>query len=477
MIAGRAISACQIQDIRYDHTTPPPPPPPPPPCTTPSAPTGVSASDGNYTDKVRVTWNSVTDATGYEVWRNSSNSSSSASKLGNSTTSPFDDSNATSGTTYYYWVIARNDCGASGFSSSDSGYITCVALSAPTGVSASNGTYTDKVRVTWNLVSGAAAYEVWRNTSNSSGSASKLSDSNTSPFDDSSVTAGTTYYYWVKAKNTCGTSDFSSSDSGYASTTPKTMSIAKCTVTAGSKDNSDTISLSGTMNATADDFSGDNVVVTVNSSDMVSPLVETFPIAGNFKGGKFNGSTSNASFALDTKTTKFSFTAKNVDLSGLSCPLTVQIKIGDYDVTVEVGETIVNGGKPIPINLLMGVQNSLRVDSSKFTRNKKTGRITQVTVSGGFSLKDTIDMTTNPFSVSVGTQTFILPAKTFKNVKGKFTCSNVKLTGGIVAATFDSNKCTFTLTIKGTKITDPKALRIFEMEFGHLSESADVSLP
>ena len=86
-------------------------------------------------------------------------------------------------------------------------------------------------------------------------------------------------------------------------------------------------------------------------------------------------------------------------------------------------------------------------------------------------------MTTTSFSVSIGTQTFTIPAKTFKNTKGKFTCSNVNLAGGIVAATFDTNKCTFTLTIKGTKITDPKGAAVFKMNFGSFGESVEVSLP
>jgi hypothetical protein len=283
----------------------------------------------------------------------------------------------------------------------------------------------------------------------------------------------------VKAKNTCGTSDFNSSDSGYASTTsPKiySVSITKCTVTAGIKDNPDTISISGTMDANANDFNGTNVEVTINSGYMASPLVKRFPIAGNFKRGKFNCSISNASFALDTKTSKFTFTAKNVDLTGLSCPLTVKIQIGDSFGTKQVEEDVVNDKKLIPINLMMGVKNSLQVnDKPKFI--KKSGVITQVAVSGGFSVKKPIDMTANPFSVRIGTQTFMIPAGKFKNTKGKFTCSKVKLAGGeVAAATFDTNKCTFTLTIKGTNITDKGAAK-FKMEFGSFGESVDVSLP
>jgi hypothetical protein len=86
----------------------------------------------------------------------------------------------------------------------------------PTGVSASDGTYTDKVRVTWSSATGATSYEVWRYTSNSPGSASKISspDPTGTSYDDTSAVTGTTYYYWVKAKNAGGTSGFSSSALG-----------------------------------------------------------------------------------------------------------------------------------------------------------------------------------------------------------------------------------------------------------------------
>jgi hypothetical protein len=115
--------------------------------------------------------------------------------------------------------------------------------SAPTGVSASDGMYSNKVQVIWNAVSGATSYEVWRSTANDSGSAGKLTDvapgltaekresrtlrytanqpvlaprSVNPAYDDTSAAAGATYYYWVKAVNAGGASAFSSPDSGYA---------------------------------------------------------------------------------------------------------------------------------------------------------------------------------------------------------------------------------------------------------------------
>jgi hypothetical protein len=458
-------------------------------CTPPSsAPTGVSASDGTY-NYVQVTWDSVSGATGYEVWRSTSNNSGSASKLGDSTTSPFDDSSVTHGMTYYYWVKAKNTCGTSDFSSSDQGSpSSCVLPSSLTGVSATDGTYNNYIRVTWNLASGATGYEVWRNTSNNSGTAIKSGDCTLPPYDDYNVIEGTTYYYWIKSQNSCGTNDFSLSDSGYVSTNLKTVPIIKCAVTAGSKVNRDKISFSGTMGATADDFNDANsVMVTIRAESAVDmdPCVFTFPVNHKtFKKGKFKSTItskpSKMSFAFNTKKKTFSFSARNIHLTGLSCPVGIEIKVGDWAGTAAVNEAIVNGPRrPIPIKLLMGVKNSLRVDKSKFTRNKKTGNITHVVVRGGFSVKDINDanLVANQLDIVAGSQTFTIPPGKFKNTKGKFTCSKVELAGGIVAATFNSNKCTFTLTIKGTKITDPKGTAEFKMEFGDFSEGAEVSLP
>lgn len=88
---------------------------------------------------------------------------------------------------------------------------------APENVTASDGTFTDKVLVSWDTSSGATSYEVWRNTSDSSASASKISspDPTGTSYDDTSAAADITYYYWVKAVNVASASLFSASDSGF----------------------------------------------------------------------------------------------------------------------------------------------------------------------------------------------------------------------------------------------------------------------
>jgi hypothetical protein len=78
----------------------------------------------------------------------------------------------------------------------------------PTGVLASEGIHADRVRISWNAPTGpiAISYEIWRNTKKESSSASKIAEVTSLSYDDASVAARTTYWYWVKAKNSVGTS-------------------------------------------------------------------------------------------------------------------------------------------------------------------------------------------------------------------------------------------------------------------------------
>jgi len=86
----------------------------------------------------------------------------------------------------------------------------------PIGLTASDGTFPRGVLLSWNPVIGASHYEVWRNSSSDLAGATLLADNVPDPLcGDFTAALATTYYYWVKAVNFAGTSDFSASDSGF----------------------------------------------------------------------------------------------------------------------------------------------------------------------------------------------------------------------------------------------------------------------
>ncbi len=92
-----------------------------------------------------------------------------------------------------------------------------MALAAPSSVSATDGTYRDRVRITWGAVSGAARYEVWRGVSNNLASASRIDPGNLTArsFNDTTAMAGVTYWYWVRGVSDSTLGLFSAANSGY----------------------------------------------------------------------------------------------------------------------------------------------------------------------------------------------------------------------------------------------------------------------
>jgi len=84
------------------------------------APQGVTASDGDYPDKVIVSWQAVEGATNYLVYRASSQDGP-YSPIADVEETSYEDTNVVPGTTYWYKVRACNADACSPLSSADSG--------------------------------------------------------------------------------------------------------------------------------------------------------------------------------------------------------------------------------------------------------------------------------------------------------------------------------------------------------------------
>ena len=173
----------------------------------PSAPTGVSATVSG--SQIKVSWNSVSNATSYKVYWSESGNSYNTTIGTTSNTYIYDNVPYENN---YYKVKAINDYGESELSS----YAYChyssggggggggSAPSAPTGVSAEvSGS---RIKVSWNSVSNADSYTVYW-TSNGSGYSS-IGTTSTTYFYDNSPSADN--YYKITANNSFGSSTYSS---------------------------------------------------------------------------------------------------------------------------------------------------------------------------------------------------------------------------------------------------------------------------
>jgi len=175
-----------------------------------AAPGGIFATDGAYANKVRVTWPSVDGATGYQLYRGVEGGT--LSQIYFTTAGEYEDLAVVAGVHYEYRVGATNGMFGSALSVSDVGY----AFGVPENLCASDGTYVGKVRLTWSAVESASEYEVWRGTQAITNAFKMIGSVVTPTYDDTSVTAGMIYYYWVRGKDLlAGIGGWSAMDSGY----------------------------------------------------------------------------------------------------------------------------------------------------------------------------------------------------------------------------------------------------------------------
>jgi len=173
----------------------------------PFAPSSApSVSAGNT--QLFVNWLAVEGAISYEIWIGTTVNQTSAEKYGNDVSSPSGTiTGLSNGDTYYVWIKAKNNIGTSGFSPMASG--KPIANMGAVTLVPGNGQLT----ASWSTAAGADQYEVYYSTNNSI-PVNPVQTVSTTTATISDLANWTTYYVWVKAKNSIGTSDFSPMTNG-----------------------------------------------------------------------------------------------------------------------------------------------------------------------------------------------------------------------------------------------------------------------
>jgi fibronectin type 3 domain-containing protein len=183
----------------------------------PDPPTNVSASPSSPT-RIMVAWNSVANAAGYNVYSSSSADGYYTFRaFVEQYSSPvWNDNDCQPGQTKYYRITTLQDDEESEKSDHASATTETVMSnpSAPTGVAAqADGT---TITVTWDPVSNAASYSVYRTPS--AGSTPYMGTVTSTTYVDMGLTPGTTYSYYIIALNSYGASENSTTASATAAT-------------------------------------------------------------------------------------------------------------------------------------------------------------------------------------------------------------------------------------------------------------------
>ncbi|MCC7477135.1 hypothetical protein IT575_01645 [bacterium] len=177
-------------------------------------PENFTASQGAYSDRVSLSWTKSAEALNYRVFRDQQDTP--LAELGDVST--YDDLTPADTTPHNYWIQAVNGVRVSNFSAPAIGWLKAgtTALEAPSGVSASDGTSSEKISISWNKVSGASGYEIYRDTQSSP--LAVLGDAGS--YEDA-VADAYAHTYWLLATGAGGIrSAFSASDTGYRGGNP-----------------------------------------------------------------------------------------------------------------------------------------------------------------------------------------------------------------------------------------------------------------
>jgi len=254
------------------------------------------------------------------------------------------------------------------------------------------------------------------------------------------------------------------------------------------------------INGSSFDIDYQELLISQNISIFIFNADETIPVLsesvkrsnGKFTNGRYmyrNNSSRIQSIAIDTIKNNFTINAKNVNLTGLSGPVTVQIEVGNYcgSGTAYDGGILgsggnldaINGNKPMPMQLLSGYEDSLRVDKCTFKLGTKAST-DSLTIQGAIAVEDTsVDIAGEDVAISWGDYDIILPAndlyrigtgKIFKYKKPKGTNSS------IAVAVFDLEKCTFQIIVKNADIGQQGNPIDFSMQFADFSKTVTLQL-
>lgn len=163
----------------------------------PKTVTGLKAT--STTSSISLSWTKVSSVSGYEVYRATSRYGT-YTKMSTRTSTSYKSTSVSKTKTYYYKVRAYKTVNGKKYYGKFSSVVSMATTpSRPTITVKSAGSRA--IKVSWNKISGAKGYEIYRKTG-SSGSYTRIktiTSGSTLSYTNKSLTKGKTYYYKVRA--------------------------------------------------------------------------------------------------------------------------------------------------------------------------------------------------------------------------------------------------------------------------------------
>jgi hypothetical protein len=160
-------------------------------------------------------WTPVSGAVAYEIYYHTSNDPITAFlDVENYVNTSYTITGLTNGILYYVWLKVLYTAGGTAEIVASGSGIPYMIPDPPVPVDPPTS-LTNSLGISWAASSGATLYEVWYSTTPDSGTAVQQGgDINVTSYTLTGLTPPTQYYIWIKAKNSYGTSTFSTPISG-----------------------------------------------------------------------------------------------------------------------------------------------------------------------------------------------------------------------------------------------------------------------
>jgi hypothetical protein len=161
----------------------------------------------------------------------------------------------------------------------------------------------------------------------------------------------------------------------------------------------------------------------------------------------------------------------------------LNVTIGNYLLTDDVNETIVNGARTkIPIRLMRTYDDALRITTAR-ARNSTKALSDSLTITGEIAVEaiDSTNLAAEELTLTWGEQSFVIPAGSMVQpnaTKKAYRCSNLTLAeGGKATGQFDLDKCTFNIIVSKANLDVTSGAVTFGISFAEFDESAELNLP
>lgn len=159
----------------------------------------ITAANKAANGKPRLTWEKVSGAVKYQIYRSTSKNGT-YTRMYTTTGTSYTNTSAKVGKLYYYKVRAVN---ANGTTSAFSNIVSRTCDLAQPEISISRSA-AGKPRISWEKVDGAVKYQIYRSTTGKSGSFKRIYTTAKTTFTNTGAKAGTRYYYKVRAVHSNG---------------------------------------------------------------------------------------------------------------------------------------------------------------------------------------------------------------------------------------------------------------------------------